>query len=221
MIRLVSSSWGDLPMDEHLELDAQNRPMLARARAINTYADLENLLCLVLSALLEVEAKTAGIIFYRIPNTRSRNVVLEELLKERHGAIYRVFWNSVMKELSLLDEERNKIVHWHSILIPYGDYIPTKPRKGETLLVPANIHAMTENTPFMGQEEIKAFIDRCDHLCRLMTMFIGLLHDQFAGPLRDTLLEICQSPIEYPPPTPLPVLRARGEPRPPPDPFEA
>lgn len=198
-LNLVSSSLGVSGMG-HLELTPATRPILARSNAIDAYANLENWLCLLLARLLGVEAKVAGIIFYRIANTRSRLAVLEAILKEMHGHDYSVFWNSLVREMKKIDETRNQIVHWHIHTITIGDYIPTEPRKIATMLVPPNIHAMGDNTPMIGETEMNAFIERAEFVGALISYFQAYLGGGIPEPILGSWRKIFHEPMTYPPP---------------------
>ena len=85
--------------------------MIARAGAIQAYAYLEFCLASLFARLLQTDIDAAGIVFYRIINARSRNRILNDLKKNRCRDIYPEYWNSLIKNMTELDQKRNEIVH--------------------------------------------------------------------------------------------------------------
>jgi hypothetical protein len=57
---------------------------VARALAIESYAQLETQICFLFGSLLETTDDKASAVFFRITNARSRNEMLEELLRKTH-----------------------------------------------------------------------------------------------------------------------------------------
>lgn len=90
---------------------------VARARAIEQYGYLEQSLCMLFAAVLKIEEDYAGVVFFRIASTRARLAIIERLLKKRLAGDYNsAFWNPLIKALKLLDERRNEIVHWQTVM---------------------------------------------------------------------------------------------------------
>lgn len=81
-------------------------------QALKDYAELEYELCLLLKAILKVEAPVASAIFYNIANTRSRYSMMDGLLEIRHPDTYRKPWKKIEHWLTPRDTARNHIVHW-------------------------------------------------------------------------------------------------------------
>lgn len=84
----------------------------ARMQALKDYADLEYELCLLLKAILRVEAPVASAIFYQISNTRARYAILSSLLEIRHPDTFKRPWPKLEKWLTPCDTTRNHIIHW-------------------------------------------------------------------------------------------------------------
>jgi hypothetical protein len=84
----------------------------ARMRALKDYAELEHQICLLLMAVLKVEAEIASAVFYQISNTRSRYAIISSLLDIRHKQTFAKAWPRLEHWLKPRDSARNHIVHW-------------------------------------------------------------------------------------------------------------
>lgn len=84
----------------------------ARMSALKEYARLEYELCLLLKAILGVEAEIASAIFYQIANTRTRYAIIEGILDIRHADTFLKPWPKLERWLTPRDTARNHIVHW-------------------------------------------------------------------------------------------------------------
>jgi hypothetical protein len=121
----VSKQYRSDPSDPHKNLQ------LARAAAIESYADLEQQLALLFCDLMGSTYQKGSIVFYRIIGSVSRNSILMSLLRNEYGKTYDKFWTSLMKLIRQLDQTRNSIVHWHAWAPqidetgkPYDDELP-------------------------------------------------------------------------------------------------
>ena len=59
--------------------------MVARASAIERYADIEQVLASLCAYLMGVSVDIAGIPFFKMNNARARQAMLARLLKKKHG----------------------------------------------------------------------------------------------------------------------------------------
>ncbi len=66
---------------KHPRLPVDQRLKIARADAIEAYSNLEIALCRLLALLLGTKVDLAGIVFFRINNTRARSAALDSLLR--------------------------------------------------------------------------------------------------------------------------------------------
>ena len=138
----------------------------ARGHAIQAYANLEQSLCSLFAYFTGIERSVAGIIFFKITAARSRDSILEKLLKEKHGTKYTVFWNSITKLLGQLADERNHIVHWNAIPV-FSDSGFTSME----LMPPNALSSVDSNTPRIDTAGLAEFIRKCDFVCRLCNIF--------------------------------------------------
>jgi hypothetical protein len=180
--------------------------MLARAKAIQMYASVEQSLASLFGVLVQTSPKIAGIIFFRIVNTRSRNAILEGILKERHGTAYDVYWTSILKMVVQLDSERNEIIHWH-VVQELGKFEGDRALTSFKLSVP-NFWAYTATSPSKSAHDINQFSFRCDYVTRSLNMFtVHLQGDVLPAESASTWREIFQQPAVYPPPDNHPLYR--------------
>jgi len=171
---------------------SENELLLARAKAIQGYATVEQSLCSLFAHLMGAPPDLAGIVFFRIVNSRSRNAILEGLLKRRAPHQYRAYWESLLKEINFTDQQRNEIVHWHTA-VNVGQTV-------ELRLIPPNFWIMTESTPYYTAAKLLEFEAKCDFLSRSMNMFYLLLRIDFPLDSRKAWHEICLQELTYPPP---------------------
>jgi hypothetical protein len=74
---------GALPRDVNL--------MVLRAGSIEGYANVEQALCHLFASLMGTPMDKAGVVFFRITNSHSRNTIIERLLKKVHNNQYDTF----------------------------------------------------------------------------------------------------------------------------------
>lgn len=169
--------------------------MLARAQAIQAYANLEQSLFMVFTGLLMVPPEAAGAIFFNVVNTRSRNDIVGKLLKQRHGSTYNVFWNSLVSLLrNEIDRKRNEIVHWH-----VANEIKIGSDGGTSVhtLNPPNFWSRSADKPKITTEDMLVFVEKCGFISRHLNMF----HVHLLGKLPPSPWpEVFQQAIAYPPP---------------------
>ncbi len=186
--------------------------LLARGRAVESYALFEQSLASLYAGLMGILPAYAGITFFRISNARSRLAILERLLEKRHGATYDIFWTSISGKLQALADERNRIVHWTSVAeigLHGGGQQPTR----LSTLAPPNIWDRTVNTPKIVIEDLFDFILKCDYYSRLINLFWLLTSGEMERlqthnpEVIATWREIFQKQVVYPPPSTHPLYR--------------
>jgi len=64
---------------------AERKLKIARANAIQQYADLEQALCELFSYLSDTNPIVAGTIFFRITSAHSRRAILDKLMRKKDG----------------------------------------------------------------------------------------------------------------------------------------
>lgn len=159
------------PIDigEVLRHPGQHDLMLHRGHAVQAYAALEQSLCELLARLLRTERDVAAVVFYRMVNTRSRNSILEKLLRKREESKYNIFFNSLISHIKALDAERNGIVHWHLVTEIGGT--GDAPSIAHSLRPPTFWDSEGDETPQHTLQSLASFIDKGHFLSRLVTMF--------------------------------------------------
>lgn len=169
-----------------------------RAKAIQSYASLEQSLCGLLAALAEIEPEVAGIIFFKISSADSRNKIIEKLFHRKYQGQYNLFINSLISQLRPIDRKRNEIVHWNTSQTISG---PTQ-SDWSLSLIPPNFWAHNVDTPSISIRDLITFANKCSFYGRLINMFWLVMdprHQEFVALTRDTWIEIFSQSIVYPP----------------------
>jgi hypothetical protein len=179
--------------------------LVSRAEAVQAYAQLETALAILFSMLLGAPINLAGLVFLRITNTFSRNRILSDLMTQRHGTTFKVFWDSALSFVRTLDQRRNEIVHWHVVNnINLG---PDTPHElASTLALNPPTGWLTNSAAKLSEVELQDFILQCDYVSRAINMFALFISGKLSEPglpWRD----VFQQPIEYPPPDTHPLSR--------------
>lgn len=167
----------------------------ARAGAIEAYAMLEKWLSSLFAHLLKTSPSLGGIVYFRIINTRSRNRILEDLLKRRYKKACGLYWNSLLKLIGILDQRRNEIVHWH---MNYTHEEGSHPDDGMHFsLVPATGWA-TNSDASISTDEFIQFIEKCIFTYTEVQEFLNYLHE-IDGEKLDPSHDKFQRALIYPP----------------------
>lgn len=187
-----------------IDRQAATHPLWAqRGHAIQAYANLEQALCALMAQFGSMPSRTAGTIFFRISNTRTRLRIIEELMKASVGNPYPDFWKQAQSLVGGLDGQRNEIVHWHTV----QDVHMTE--KGATLtgltLVPPNF--LAQSTAAHTVETMKAFVQKCAFTSSLLNMYGALLGGHLSGDAEKAWRDIFRQMIVYPPPSSHPLFR--------------
>ena len=165
--------------------------LLARGTAIQSYANVEFFLCMLFAHLISSPIEIAAIVFYRIVNTRSRNVILTELLAKRHEKQYEIYWNSIATLLRGLDQDRNNIVHWHTVMHFDMDKMTTV----GAALIPPNY--WRKSGAEITVPAMRDFTNRCTFVAGYIGGLTNWLNGQMREEERNTWREILQRPVVY------------------------
>jgi len=189
--------------------------LVARAIAIERYAQVEQSLSMLFSRLLGTQPDVGGIVFFRLTNTTSRNQIIEQLLTKRDGDKYEHYWNGVPNTpnkkglftlLRQIDTSRNEIVHWH---VAQNVTWVNDVGVATLSLVKPNFWTLTSDSPSITEDDLNAFASKADFVARSINMFSlvasGAYPEQ-AGEL-STWHGIFQQPCIYPPPEGHPLTR--------------
>jgi hypothetical protein len=170
---------------------------IARAIAVQNYANVEGSMCILLSHLMGGPLVAAGTIFYRINSSRSRNLILGELLETKHGDAYRTYWRSMDKLLESIHQERNKIVHWHvALVINLRDNAQIQTSE----LTPPNYWARDQKRRTISLADLTTFSRKCDFVSRSLNMFCTFLMEQLPPEAKERYAPVFGQPVTYPPP---------------------
>ena len=182
--------------------------ILVRGNCLNAHSFVENSLVSLFAHLLGTSRDFAGVVFFKMNNSRARSAALERMLKKRHGAAFNVFWNSYAGTLQALDRERNNIVHWTIRSFTTDGHVT------HAVLEPPNYEDKTDATPQIEIETLIEFIKKCDFIARMTEMFLFVLGCRFAfvnvqdaRNNESTWREVFLKPISYPPPDNHPIFQ--------------
>jgi hypothetical protein len=154
---------------------AGRRLKLARAEAIQSYAELEQSLCELFSYLSDTNPAVAGTIYFKITNSRARSDILKKLMNMKHKTTYNLFFNSLIKMVGTIDGKRNEIIHWN--MLGLGDSSPTgKPIFREMALMPPNYWTIDANTPSYTLDHLAEFTALCGFLAKTTKGFVDKLN---------------------------------------------
>ena len=103
--------------------EGENSFHVSRAAAIQAYAKLEQALCGLFAFVLGVDAPTAGIVFFKIVNSKSRLDIIEKLKKRKLGAAHNLYFNSLLTGMKKLDGRKFFNVHH---FYPFREFAVTR-----------------------------------------------------------------------------------------------
>jgi hypothetical protein len=180
-------------------LPADARFKIARADAIDVYSGLEIALARLFAVVLGTKADLAGIVLFRVGNTRARNKMIEQLIKRKYGSKYNLYWNSVFKLIGQLDQTRNEVVHWSMSVLPNFN------RSGmltsaAVKLTPPNIWDIKRGKQKLIERDLKSFALKCEFAEAAVWSFVMFALNPRNRNRRATWLAIFQQPLAYPPP---------------------
>jgi hypothetical protein len=180
---------------------AHNDFALARAEALNNYAALEQSLAGLFSTLMgsqgrPIDIRKSYLVFAQILSYRHRRVMLTNLIKIEHGDQYDVFTKSLMKRLTRIEDQRNRVVHWIVLSgTPGGKKFDAE--RDIALHQHPNIFGpdrMTKNDLVIFSAKSKFLKD----LVFSFDMYLKIGPMMPSDPTRTTWPEIFQRPVDYP-----------------------
>lgn len=168
-----------------------------RGFAIECYSSLEQSMCRLLANVSGMEDPTAATVFFKVTASRSRSEILDKLFKAKYGTKYRLFWNSINRHFSQLDQRRNQLVHWGSVS-EIGEGAPYK-----RYLAPPNLWELTDESPQWGEADFMDFASYCDVVKRAINKFVFAHRDghRIPGEPPPESEPLFQEPLQYPLPS--------------------
>ena len=178
---------------------------VARADAIHNYVNVEQALSSLLAILLGTSNDQAGIVFFNIIASRSRDKIIEGLLEKRFGNQYDRYWHGIaggagtkrepglFALLQQLATTRNFIVHW-TIAVNVGSGPITES------LIPPNIWGFKDDQRSLSIQDLMEFIRKASFVSRSLTIFNSIVGGQWPdGSAQSPWPDIFQQPCTYPP----------------------
>ena len=180
-----------------------------RGKAIQAYASIEFNLSILFAGLLQTSIDYAGIIFFRLTNTHSRNAIFEALLKKRYSNQFEAYWHGIPNSpnrqglfslIRQLDQRRNEIVHWHTV--NHINLEDDGKQSSYLDLSPPNAWAFKTDRPKISTTELKEFCAKADFVARSIGCFFAVTGETIpaGSDSAETWNEIFQQPCIYPPP---------------------
>ena len=168
-----------------------------RARAIHAYVVLEQSLCSVFQQVTNIVPEMAGLVFFKVTNSRARNNLLDAVIRKRFASKYNLFWNSFLKQLSGIDNKRNESVHW-TTSTNIGELDSAGKPIVELTLVPPNYLYSVASTTVIHKKDLTDFIARCDIYARLCNVFCFALSGKMGEEPSKKWLAVFEQPFTYP-----------------------
>ena len=148
-----------ISLEDAQNLAGQSEFWAIRGKAIQSYANLEQGLARLFSALAGTTQQIGSTIFFRIASTDTRRNLIDKLFQQKYNQQYNLFRNSLVKQLKPLDNERNEIVHWNVVNNVAAD------ESGKTtsrlVLMPPATWTFS-NTASKDADQMIAFSKKCD-----------------------------------------------------------
>lgn len=143
---------------------------------------------------------TAAFVFSKIVNTRSRSQILERVMRDAANGKFSVFRKSLFKQVSTVDDFRNKVAHGRAISRSNGT-------KNVIMLISDHREFAPITIPMIRHE-----IERITSL-RIIWQAWNLYNEgeSFGGIGLDTSIEIFQQPVVHPLPEDHPISRWQRE----------
>jgi hypothetical protein len=184
---------------------ADVRLRLARADAIESYSSLELTLCSLFAILLGTKADLGGIVFFKITATRSRNSIIETLIKRKYGTEFNAYWNSVIKIIGQLDNKRNEVIHWYSGM-NLNFARDGRISSATAMLVPPNLWDRKRGSPKLTEKTLNDFTLKCEFAeAAILSFLLYGKGRRIRRKPRAAWRDIFRQPLAYPPPDKHPI----------------
>jgi len=108
-------------MKPTIQLGGDTRIHKAIGASVHEYSRVESAQVGILEAILTIKTVPASILFHSIQNVRTRNEMIQGLLRYSYGDKFKSFWAKCSAFLFKLSVYRNAIVHWHPHINIYVD----------------------------------------------------------------------------------------------------
>lgn len=187
----------------------------ARARAINTYAELEQSMRELFTVLLGADSVRAALVFASMQNARSRLIVLQDLLHIAKGKTHDKFFIKATREMQKIDSARNQIIHWIAQYSVRGGK-PFDPERDVFLAEHPNLYGLRK----VYINDLVEFVEKTQFYAHLIYYFgiylkaPAMAADQMPG--KTSWHDIFLRPPVYPPPAAHPLNRNPKAHEPPP-----
>jgi hypothetical protein len=202
----------NIELEEAIKIAAADEFWAVRAKAIQAYANLEQAMATLFSALAGIKRETRAIIFFKIASSDARNKIVEALFKKFFDDRFDLFRNSLFNQLKPLDRERNEVVHWNAVCRAGHDGTETT---AVVALAPANIYGIKDPT-LKTVDDLRTFDAKAQFYARLINMFALMTCEITPAPIpeanRKPWLDIFAQPIAYPPSSDHPLFPKPGTP---------
>jgi hypothetical protein len=189
-----------ISLEEALRLADADKFWSIRGKAIQAYANLEQALSGLFSALAGTNREIGSTIFFRIINSDARRKIIENLWRRKFDVQFNSFRNSLFSELQPIDRERNEIVHWNAACKAGHDGVNTT---AQVVLTPANLIGGQKPPLTKTVDQIQTFMDKAIFFARLINMFtlIGCGTTPMSDSEKKPWLDIFGRKVIYPPPS--------------------
>jgi hypothetical protein len=177
---------------------------IARAKAINYYANYEAVLAILFAQLMEVPIDYAGVPFFKIQSAPARLDIIQRLIEKRHGHTHKKFWESLQGKLRVLDADRNHLVHWVVLT-----HVGTSHKICKVTLTEPNVMDRKANTNDKTVEWINEFSARCKFFNGLIGAFNKFITKKESVP--DAWHDIFLQQVDYPPKDSHPLSQKKKE----------
>lgn len=166
--------------------------MVRRAEALQSYAGLEYALAMALHLLMKCDAHIALTMIQRMSNTRSRYMLIADLIDQSDLRPIKKFWAGLERRLNRLDGIRNNIVHWNYV------YREEKGEATHLLMSWKALHGGGASEP-LEAGDLEEFVRDVNETSSLISLYFSYLmsdqttraalHDIFLQPVTDQTLE--------------------------------
>jgi len=170
----------------------------ARGQAIDTYSNVEHVFCELFAHLTKMEIGIAGLIFFRVNNTKVLGEILMTLMEKTYAKSYNTFFRSLCGRAGELANVRNGIVHRSEASFAYTDGT-----SGFMLIKPDYWNYVPEEAGEIYLKDVLAFIDKCNFIWTLCGEFLFFLQadpsERWYEEKRRTWQQIFERNVTYPP----------------------
>jgi hypothetical protein len=155
--------------------------------SIHQYSKVEVAQTRILEAILNIETKPAALLFFSIQNVRTRNDLIEGLLRHYREENLRPYWAKCSAFLFKLSLYRNAIAHWIPGWHYHLDFVQRK-ITGVTAFISDPKAGPTKEARSLQAGDLKPFDEDCQYIAHQLNQFAAYLKmfkSNAHGPFRD------------------------------------